>query len=103
MEGRPDRSHVSFRRSRCGDPGECRLTPWLLLGVAVLLIAGNALFVAAETGLVTVERTEVDAAAAAGNARAVRLRGALGRRATPLTAAALGHPRTPPAARLGPP
>jgi CBS domain containing-hemolysin-like protein len=40
------------------------VTPWLLLGVAVLLIAGNALFVAAETSLVTVERTEVEAAAA---------------------------------------
>jgi CBS domain containing-hemolysin-like protein len=66
------------------------VTPWLLLGVAVLLIAGNALFVAAETGLVTVERTEVDAAAAAGNARAVRLRAALGRLSTQLSAAQLG-------------
>src|SRR3954453_23609667 len=90
MEGRFDRSHVSVRRSRCGDPGSCRVTPWLLLGVALLLIAGNALFVASETALVTVERTEVDAAAAAGSARAGRLRGALSRLSTQLSAAQLG-------------
>jgi Cyclin M transmembrane N-terminal domain len=51
---------------------------------------GNALFVAAETALVTVERTEVDAAAAARNARARRLRGALSRLSTQLSAAQLG-------------
>jgi CBS domain containing-hemolysin-like protein len=66
------------------------VTPWLLLGVAVLLIAGNALFVASETALVTVERTEVDVAAAAGNARAGRVRGALARLSTQLSAAQLG-------------
>jgi CBS domain containing-hemolysin-like protein len=66
------------------------MTPWLLLAVAVLLIAGNALFVAAETALVTVERTEVDAAVAAGNARAGRVGGALGRLSTHLSAAQLG-------------
>jgi CBS domain containing-hemolysin-like protein len=66
------------------------VTAWLLLAVAVLLIAGNALFVAAETALVTVERTEFDAAAAAGNARARRLRNALARLSTQLSAAQLG-------------
>ena len=66
------------------------MTAWLLLAVGVLLIAGNALFVAAETALVTVERTEVDAAAAAGDARARRLRGALSRLSTQLSAAQLG-------------
>src|SRR5215213_9641723 len=66
------------------------MTPWLLLGVAVLLIAGNALFVASETALVTVERTEVEAAAAAGDARATRLRAALSRLSTQLSAAQLG-------------
>src|SRR5215213_10592427 len=52
------------------------MTPWLLLAVAVLLIAGNGLFVAA--------------AAAAGDARARRLRGALSRLSTQLSAAQLG-------------
>jgi CBS domain containing-hemolysin-like protein len=66
------------------------VTPWLLLGVAVLLIAGNALFVAAETALVTVERTQVEAAASAGDARAGRLRGALRHLSTQLSAAQLG-------------
>src|SRR3954469_8416300 len=66
------------------------MTAWLLLAVGVLLIAGNALFVAAETSLVTVERTEVEAAAAAGDARARRLRSALSRLSTQLSAAQLG-------------
>jgi len=66
------------------------VTPWLLLGVAVLLIVGNALFVASETAMVTVERTEVEAAAARGDARAARLRAALSRLSTHLSAAQLG-------------
>ena len=66
------------------------MTPWLLLGVAVLLIAGNALFVAAETALVTVERTQVDAAARRGSTRAARLRAALAQLSTQLSAAQLG-------------
>jgi CBS domain containing-hemolysin-like protein len=66
------------------------VTPWLLLAVGGLLIAGNAVFVAAETALVTVERTEVDAAVAAGDARARRLRAALSRLSTQLSAAQLG-------------
>jgi CBS domain containing-hemolysin-like protein len=66
------------------------MTAWLLLAVGALLIAGNALFVAAETSLVTVERTEVEAAAAAGDARARRLRSALSRLSTQLSAAQLG-------------
>jgi CBS domain containing-hemolysin-like protein len=66
------------------------VTPWLLLAVAVLLVAGNALFVAAETALVTVERTDVEAAAARGDIRAVRLLKALTRLSTQLSAAQLG-------------
>ena len=72
------------------DTGRPPVTAWLLLGVGVLLIAGNAVFVASETALVTVERTEVEAAAAAGDARARRLQGALSRLSTQLSAAQLG-------------
>ncbi|MEY9840961.1 hemolysin family protein [Streptacidiphilus sp. EB103A] len=43
---------------------------WLLLGVALLLILANGLFVAAEFALVTVDRGEVARAAAAGDRRA---------------------------------
>ena len=45
-------------------------TAWLLLGLAVLLILGNGLFVAAEFALVTVDRGSVERAAAAGDRRA---------------------------------
>jgi CBS domain containing-hemolysin-like protein len=90
VEGRIDHPHVSSHEHRYRRLQERGVTPWLLLGVGMLLIAGNALFVAAETALVTVERTEVDAAAAAGDARARRLRGALSRLSTQLSAAQLG-------------
>lgn len=66
------------------------MTPWLLLALALLLIVGNALFVASETALVTVDRTHVEAAAAGGDARAGRVRGALARLSTQLSAAQLG-------------
>lgn len=66
------------------------MTPWLLLALALFLIVGNALFVASETALVTVERTEVTAAAERGDVRARRLRAALGRLSTQLSAAQLG-------------
>jgi len=45
-------------------------TAWLLLGVAVLLILANGMFVAAEFSLVTVDRGTVERAAAAGDRRA---------------------------------
>jgi CBS domain containing-hemolysin-like protein len=89
MEGWIGLFHVPVT-SPAQAPGACRVTPWLLLGVAVLLIAGNAVFVASETALVTVERTEVEAAAARGDARASRLRSALSRLSTQLSAAQLG-------------
>lgn len=41
-------------------------TAWLFLLLGIALIAGNAVFVAAETSLVTVDRVAVDAAAAGG-------------------------------------
>lgn len=52
-------------------------TTLLLLGAAFLLILANGFFVAAEFGLVTVERADADRAAAAGDRRARRLVGAL--------------------------
>jgi CBS domain containing-hemolysin-like protein len=36
------------------------MTEWILLAVAVALIAANAVFVAAEFALVTVDRATVD-------------------------------------------
>src|ERR687888_2202974 len=44
--------------------------PLLLLGAAFLLILANGFFVAAEFGLVTVERPEAEKAAADGDKRA---------------------------------
>ena len=41
------------------------ITPCLLLSAALLLILANGFFVAAEFGLVTVERAEAERAAAA--------------------------------------
>ncbi|MFG3104186.1 hemolysin family protein [Streptomyces sp. NPDC048182] len=48
-------------------------TPLLLLAAAFLLILANGFFVAAEFGLVTVERPEAEQAAAAGDRRAGRV------------------------------
>jgi CBS domain containing-hemolysin-like protein len=42
---------------------------WFLLGVAGLLIFGNAVFVAAETALVTVDRNLVESRAREGSVR----------------------------------
>src|ERR1700754_900139 len=47
--------------------------PLLLLGAAFLLILANGFFVAAEFGLVTVERPEAEKAAAEGDRRAHRV------------------------------
>src|SRR5690606_34070001 len=48
-------------------------TPLLLLAAALLLILANGFFVAAEFGLVTVERPDAERAAAAGDRRARRV------------------------------
>jgi CBS domain containing-hemolysin-like protein len=53
------------------------LTAVLPLAAFVLLTAGNAFFVAAEFGLVTVDRSEIDIRAEAGDRRARRVRHAL--------------------------
>ena len=65
-------------------------TAWILLGVAVVLIAGNAVFVAAETGLVTIDRNEVEARDRAGDQRFGRIAGTLRRLSTYLSGAQLG-------------
>lgn len=66
------------------------MTPWILLGLAVVLLLGNAVFVACETALVTVERSEVNAAVARGDRRAGLVKGALGKLSTHLSGAQLG-------------
>jgi CBS domain containing-hemolysin-like protein len=63
---------------------------WILLGVAAVLIAGNAVFVAAETALVTVDRNLVEARAREGSVRFGRVRGTLQRLSTYLSGAQLG-------------
>src|SRR5918911_4551629 len=55
-----------------------------------LLTAGNAFFVAAEFGLVTVDRTEIDARADAGDRRARTVRQALHELSFQLSGAQLG-------------
>lgn len=66
------------------------MTPWLLLGLGVVLIIGNAVFVAAETSLVTVDRQRVDEAARDGDLRAARVARALRALSTQLSGAQLG-------------
>src|SRR5215210_6645208 len=65
-------------------------TPWVLVGVAAVLIAGNAVFVAAETGLVTVDRNYVEARAEQGDGGFRRVAGTLRRLSTYLSGAQLG-------------
>jgi CBS domain containing-hemolysin-like protein len=65
-------------------------TAWVLLGVAAVLIFGNAVFVAAETALVTVDRNLVESRARDGNAQFGRVRGTLQRLSTYLSGAQLG-------------
>ncbi len=66
------------------------MTDVLLLLLVVLLIAANALFVAAEYALVTVDRVEVDRAAEQGDGRAAGLQAALHTLSTQLSGTQLG-------------
>ncbi len=63
---------------------------WLLLLLALLLIAANALFVAAEFAFVTVDRPSVEKAAKAGDKRAASLQAGLKKLSTELSGAQLG-------------
>ena len=66
------------------------MTEWLLLAVAVLLIAANAVFVAAEFSFVTVDRATVERHAEAGDPRAQILLRCLASLSTQLSGAQLG-------------
>lgn len=66
------------------------LTALVLLGVVVLLIAANALFVFAEFAFVTVDRAQVEQAAEQGDGRSKGLLGALRSLSTQLSGAQLG-------------
>ncbi|MDE0573281.1 hemolysin family protein [Demequina sp. B12] len=63
---------------------------WLLLLLALILIAANALFVAAEFAFMTVDRPTVDREADKGDKRAKSLRAALRKLSTELSGAQLG-------------
>jgi CBS domain containing-hemolysin-like protein len=63
---------------------------WLLVLFALLLIAANALFVAAEFAFVTVDRPAVDKAAKAGDKRAASLQAGIKTLSTELSGAQLG-------------
>jgi CBS domain containing-hemolysin-like protein len=65
-------------------------TAWFLLGLAGLLIVGNAVFVAAETALVTVDRNLVESRVREGSVRFGRVQGTLRRLSTYLSGAQLG-------------
>jgi CBS domain containing-hemolysin-like protein len=65
-------------------------TPWLLLAVATLMLMANAVFVAAEFSLVTVDRSTVADAAERGDATARRVLAALRTLSTQLSGAQLG-------------
>jgi hypothetical protein len=66
------------------------ITAWVLLSVAAVLVVGNAVFVAAETALVTVDRNLVESQAHEGSVRFGRVRGTLQRLSTYLSGAQLG-------------
>jgi CBS domain containing-hemolysin-like protein len=66
------------------------LTPLVLLGVALLLVAACGVFVAAEFSFVTVDRTRVEQAAAGGDAGAEGVRRALRSLSTQLSGAQVG-------------
>lgn len=66
------------------------MNEWVLLGLALLMIAANALFVAAEFSLVTVDRPLVAKAAESGDTRARGILAALKALSTQLSGAQLG-------------
>jgi CBS domain containing-hemolysin-like protein len=66
------------------------VTPWLLLGVALVLVAMCGLFVAAEFAFVTVDRATVDKAAAGGDSGAAGVQSALRSLSTQLSGAQVG-------------
>src|SRR6188768_1525004 len=66
------------------------MTTWLLLLTAAVMIAACGAFVAAEFSFVTVDRNQVDQAAAGGDQRAHRLQRALRSLSTQLSGAQLG-------------
>lgn len=66
------------------------MTEWLLLAVVALLIAANALFVAAEFALVTVDRSTVEQKAGEGDRRSEGVLAALRSLSTQLSGAQLG-------------
>lgn len=66
------------------------MTAWLLLGLAILLILACGLFVAAEFAFVTVDRGQVERAAAEGDQRAIGVQKALRSLSTQLSGAQVG-------------
>ena len=66
------------------------MTPWLLLGVSLLLVLMCGLFVAAEFAFVTVDRGTVDRAAAGGDGKAAGVQRALRSLSTQLLGAQVG-------------
>jgi CBS domain containing-hemolysin-like protein len=66
------------------------MTEWILLGISLLLILACGLFVAAEFALVTVDRSVVDQAAAAGDSGAVGVQSAVRSLSTQLSGAQVG-------------
>jgi len=66
------------------------MMPWLLLGVAVLLIIMCGVFVAAEFAFVTVDRRQVEQAAAAGDVGAMGVQAGLRTLSTQLSGAQVG-------------
>ncbi len=66
------------------------MTEWVFLGVSLLLILTCGLFVAAEFSFVTVDRSQVDRAAAEGDAAAIGVQKALRSLSTQLSGAQVG-------------
>ncbi|MDD9205831.1 hemolysin family protein [Georgenia sp. 10Sc9-8] len=66
------------------------MTEWLLLGLVVVLIGVNALFVAVEFSFLTVDRSTAERAGQAGDKRAASVAGALGHLSSHLSGAQLG-------------
>ncbi|MCW2791232.1 MAG: hypothetical protein JWO76_330, partial [Nocardioides sp.] len=66
------------------------MTAWILLTAALLLIAACGIFVAAEFAFVTVDRTKVEQAAAAGDSGALGVQQALRSLSTQLSGAQVG-------------